>query len=390
MTELVPISNTALYRPGPTSAAPIMTGEMLHDKFMKFVDRRPSTMKGYDTCLRQFFGWMLDTGRQFPLTNDDIIAYRDYLTGATFGRSGTERLKPGTQQQYLRAVKQFFKWAASEKLHDNVAESVHGAKVSANTHRKDPLQREDVKIVADSIDRSTEQGKRLYAMYLLCISCGLRTIEINRANIEDIKTVGKRTYLYLQGKGHDERDQPVLLIPEVMEAIQDYLNSRSDHRAVKGPLFVSTSNKGKPGARLYKTETDPITGHKEKVLDRISDGRIAPTTISTMLKGALVHAGYDSDRLTAHSLRHTSGTGAYKATGNIYLAQKHQRHVDPATTEIYVHAEDRQERETEKQVYDYYFHPDAVQDERSEAITILNGLNPAKLHQVCEFLRAIK
>lgn len=391
MTELVPITNTTLCRPAPINATPIMTGEMLEQSFVAYIDRKPSTMKGYKTCLRQFFAWLRDTGRQFPLTRDDITDYRDYLTGATFGRSGTERLKPGTQQQYLRAVKQLFKWAASKGLYPtNIADNVHGAKVNTATHRKDALGRDDVKIVADSIDRSTEQGKRLYAMYLLCISCGLRTIEINRANIEDIKTVGKRTYLYIQGKGHDEHDQPVLLIPEVMEAIQDYLDSRSDHHTGKGPLFVSTSNKGKPGARLYRTVTDPITGQKKRELDRISDGRIAPTTISTMLKGALVHAGYNSDRLTAHSLRHTSGTGAYKATGNIYLAQKHQRHVDPATTEIYVHAEDRQERETEKQVYDYYFHPDAVQDERSEAITILNGLNPAKLHQVCEFLRAIK
>ena len=109
-----------------------------------------------------------------------------------------------------------------------------------------------------------------------------------------------------------------------------------------------------------------------------------------MLKGALVDAGYNSDRLTAHSLRHTSGTAAYKATGNIYLAQKHQRHADPATTEIYVHAEEREERNTEQQVYDYFFHADAIQDERQQAINLISSLNPAKLHQVCEFIRAIR
>ena len=101
-------------------------------------------------------------------------------------------------------------------------------------------------------------------------------------------------------------------------------------------------------------------------------------------------AGYDSDRLTAHSLRHTSGTGAYKATGNIFLAQKHQRHADPATTEIYVHAEEREERNTEQQVFDYYFKDDTTADDRQQAIAFLSTLNPAKLHQVCEFIKAIR
>ena len=104
-----------------------------------------------------------------------------------------------------------------------------------------------------------------------------------------------------------------------------------------------------------------------------------------------MNAGYNSDRLTAHSLRHTSGTGAYKATGNIYLAQKHQRHADPATTEIYVHAEEREKRNTEQQVFDYYFHPSTGADNaRDEAAALLATLSPEKLKAACEMLRAMR
>lgn len=356
MNELVTIGNNALQYQEAISAD-------LFRRFIEYTDREPTTMKGYITCLRQFMGWMNANGIKNP-QRADILAYKEYLNGEHFGRTGAEPLKAGTKQQYLRAVKHFFKWTAAEGLYPNIADNIHGAKVRNDTHKKDALDREAVKAIADSIERDTERGKRLYAMYLLCISCGLRTIEINRANVEDIKAIGNRTYLYLQGKGHTEHDQPVLLIPEVKAAIRDYLDSRTDHYTSKSPLFVSSSNRSK-------------------------GQRIAATTISTMLKTALVNAGYNSDRLTAHSLRHTSGTGAYKATGNIYLAQKHQRHADPATTEIYVHAEEREERNTEQQVFDYFFKADAIQDERQEAITLLNALNPAKLHQVCEFLRAI-
>ena len=55
--------------------------------------------------------------------------------------------------------------------------------------------------------RSTEQGKRLYAMYLLAVNAGLRTIEISRANIKDLETKGGKTWLYIWGKGHSEADQ---------------------------------------------------------------------------------------------------------------------------------------------------------------------------------------
>lgn len=335
----------------------------LFQRFIEYTDCEQTTVKGYVTCLRQFARWVNDTGRTMP-ERADILAYKEYLNGAYFGRTGTETLKPGTKQQYLRVVKHFFKWTASEGLYPNIADNIHGVKVSHDIHKKDALDREAVKEIANQIDRSTETGKRLYAMYLLCITCGLRTIEINRANVEDIKQTGSRTYLYLQGKGHSEHDQPVLLIPEVKEALQDYLNSRTDKPAAKSPLFVSTSNRSK-------------------------GKRIASTTISTMLKEALVNAGYDSDRLTAHSLRHTSGTGAYKATGNIYLAQKHQRHADPSTTEIYVHAEEREERNTEQQVYNYFFNPSANADKRQEAMQLIANLDPAKLGSVCDFLRAI-
>lgn len=356
MTELATFQGNAIQSRATFSAD-------LFQRFIEYTDRQPTTTKGYITCLKQFAAWITATGTTQP-TRADIIAYKEYLEGATFGRTGTAHLKAGTKQQYLRAVKHFFKWTAAEGLYPNVADNVHGAKVRHDTHKKDALEREAVKEIADSIDRSTESGKRLYAMYLLCISCGLRTVEINRANIEDVKQNGSRTYLYVWGKGHNEPDQPVLLIPEVKDALRDYLESRTDKPTGKSPLFVSTSNRSK-------------------------GQRIAPTTISTMLKEALVNAGYDSDRLTAHSLRHTSGTGTYKATGNIYLAQKQQRHSDVSTTEIYVHAEEREERNTEQIVYDYYFHPEAGQDQRQEAIKLLSIIDPAKLGSVCDFLRAM-
>ena len=349
----------------------------LFDRYFKYAGVKETTLKGYITCIHAFRAWMLNNGIIQP-TRDDIEDYKIFL--------GESDLKAGTKAQYLRAVKHFFKWLSLEGLYPNIADGCKGNwKIDTTHHKKECLTREAVPVVADSIDRTTEAGKRLYAMFLLGVVDGLRTIELSRANVEDIRTMNKRTYLYVQGKGHDEKDSPVLLPAEVKKAIDEYIAARTDKPTGKSPLFVGTANNSKPGS--VKLVTDKRTGIQREV---VNDGRIAPTTISTMIKTMLKNAGYDSTTLTAHSLRHTSGTGVYKATHNLYLTQQHQRHCDPSTTEIYVHAEEREERNTEELVFNYYFNQDAANDPQQEAIRIIQNMPADKLEKALALLRAIQ
>lgn len=345
--------NQMITTSGGSMTAPVFSADLIA-RFIDYTDVNDVTMKGYITCIRAFVRWMHAEGITQP-RREDVKRYKEYLERADF--------TAGTRAQYMRGVKHFFKWTAAEGLYPNVADNIK-IKGTSTRHKKDALGRDDVPAIADSIDRSTEQGKRLYAIYLLCVVCGLRTIEVSRAKVEDIKTTGGKSYLWVWGKGHQEPDTPVLLIPEVKAALDDYMGSRTDKPTGKSPLFVSTSNrsKGQP---------------------------IAATTISTTIKGLMRGAGYDSDRLTAHSLRHSSGTAAYKATHNLYLAQQHQRHADPATTEIYIHDEERDERNTEELVYNYYFNPSAKDDPAAEAIGIIRRLAPSKLQAALTMLRAM-
>ena len=379
--RLAPSATTLLYMQQPP---PNFNGRDLMDRFIDYTDRKETTVKNYKKCIGRFLTWLTYNEIRQP-QREDIKAYRDFLASCGY--------TAGTQQQYLRAVKHFFSWLAAEGIYPNVADNVHPPKVRHDIHKKDALGREDVPIVAESIDRSTENGKRLYAMYLLAITGGLRTIEISRADVGDIKTVGGRTYLYVWGKGHDDKDAPILIIPEVKEAIQEYLSSRPDKYTAKSPLFVASGNKGRPGTKIYKRDdlgNYVLDENGKKIVDHLSDGRMTPTSISALFKEMLVKAGYDSDRITAHSIRHTSGTGAYKATHNIYLAQKHQRHTNASTTEIYVHAEERQERDTEQQVYNYYFRAQDPDSEKERAMQMLANLSPDEVRKVIDFMNAIK
>ena len=361
------------------------TDALLHD-YLCFIDREPTTQKGYLTCLKQFIRWMMQTGKidVLTLTREDVLAYKAYLDGATFGRSGTEHLKAGTKQQYLRAARHFLAWVSVRTGKVNVAENIHTAKVRHDRHRKDALSHAEAAAIEQTIDRTTEQGKRLYALYLLGARRGLRTVEMSRLSVKDLHKKGDTVYIDIWGKGHSEPDATRVLDPDTAAAIEDYLQSRTDQYTQTSPLFVSTSNKGKPGTKLYRKDA---TG--KRVLDRVSDGRIAPTTISTMLKGALVNAGYDSDRLTAHSLRHTAGTEAVN-NGDIHAAQIFLRHDDIKNTQIYTHIDElERDKALTMKIYNSYHDSENEAAQRQEAMDILATLPADKLQAAREYLIAL-
>ena len=96
--------------------------------------------------------------------------------------------------------------------------------------------------------------------------------------------------------------------------------------------------------------------------------RMAPKTISALLKRALQAAGYDSERITAHSLRHTAGTSVMMLSGDLYITQQYMRHSNPATTEIYLHNQtEAQESEIAQKLFAlYHTEPEAPEDTPQE------------------------
>ena len=354
----------------------------LFNDFITFIDRGEKTTQTYIVNLRQFAAWLKYADISRPV-RQDIISYRQYLTGEheaiqldplgnwvyrtdANGNRVIVKCKPNTVKQYLQSVCQFFKWTASEGLYPNIAENIHAPKVSNDNHRKEALSAADVLTIENTIDKKTEQGKRLFAMYLLAVNCGLRTVELHRANIKDIVVKNGTAYLYIWGKGHTEADTKKTLAPEIYDAIKDYLNSRSDAKTGNSPLFVSTGN-------------------------RSGGSRIATTTISTMLKRALQNAGYDSERITAHSLRHTAGTNVQEITGNLYLTQQYMRHANPATTEIYLHNDTtKQETDIAQRLYNHYHNMPVANDAQKDLTQIIASLTPGQLEQLTGIAAAMR
>lgn len=370
----------------------------MFNSFVSYIDRTAATTRTYINNLRQFIAWMYYKGVTDP-EREDIILYRDYLQeehdairlapesadGWAYrtdknGNRYKVTCKPSTVSQYLRSVSQFFKWAAACNFYPDIAANIHGPKIRHDVHRKDALTAADVltiersiqanaetrataaaaatKDAAGRISRATVQDKRLFAMYVLAVNAGLRTIEISRARVRDLEVKDGKAVLYVWGKGHAEPDAKKPLAPEVYAAIREYLDARTDSPTANSPLFVSTGN-------------------------RSGGQRIAATTISKMLKRAMQQAGYDSDRITAHTLRHTAGTNVQEITGNLYTTQKYMRHANPATTEIYLHNDtEKQETETAQRLYNFYHRVEDPDDDRAKLDSIVQGMNTEQLAQL--------
>lgn len=285
----------------------------LFTRWTNYIDAKPKTVETYTRSIRQFFNYMQEHSITRP-SREDVVAYRDHLK---------ETHKPTTTQSYIMAVKLFFQWTEQEGLYPDIAKHVKGAKLDTE-HKKDYLTTKQVARLLGTIDRSTLKGLRDYAIVALMVTSGLRTVEVARANIEDMRTVADFTALYIQGKGHEERTAYVKLAEPVEAAIRDYLAARGKAEATS-PLFSSDAH-------------------------RNAGERMTTRSISRIVKEALIVAGLDSDRLTAHSLRHTTATLNLLNGGTVEETQQLLRHTNINTTLIYSHALERAKNNSEARV----------------------------------------
>jgi len=279
--------------------------ENLVVNFINAQDVKDSSRETYHKALRAFTRWLQERGLQNP-TREDILAYKDFLIA--------QGVSPYTLSSYITVVRAFFSYLESTIGYQNVAKGVKGARRSKG-FRKDPLTLEQIRELLDAIDCSTIRGKRDYALLNLMLRTGLRTIEVVRVNIEDIRQQSGEAVLWIHGKGRDSKDEFVLLTQETLKPIYGYLAERGKLNDYD-PLFVSIS-------------------------DRNTNDRLTTRSIRRIVKDRLRGISIDSDRLTAHSLRHTFATVALLNGAPLLQVKEAMRHNSVETTMIYAHQLDR-------------------------------------------------
>ena len=152
---------------------------------------------------------------------------------------------------------------------------------------------------------------RDFVMVLLIVVCGLRVSEVSRLDEGDLDTEGGEPVLWVHGKGRDGKVDFVPVPPLLRDWLFRYLAKRQP-LSRHSPMFVSYSPNG-------------------------FGKRLSARSISGIVKRAMVSAGFDSPRLTAHSLRHTAVTLALKGGATLQQVQQYARHRQIETTLRYAH-----------------------------------------------------
>jgi integrase/recombinase XerC/integrase/recombinase XerD len=262
--------------------------------FLNSLDISESSKATYSRSLKNFLNWLGD--REFNQVN--MLEYKRQLQS---------ELSPYTANLYLTTVKKFYEWLEARGISENIAKNIKGISRPSG-FKKNILTPEVLREALNSIDTTTIEGKRDYAIFNLMARTGLRDVEVSRASVEDIKQVAGYTVLYIQGKGKETKDEFVLLLPKTLQPINDYLSSRGD----KKPLFCSHS-------------------------DRNRGQRLTTRSISRIIKNIFRSIGLNDERLTAHSLRHTAISLAIAGGASLQQAQAMARHKNINTTLIYFH-----------------------------------------------------
>jgi integrase/recombinase XerD len=286
--------------------------EELVDRFIEAQDVKLNSKLLYRRTLKQYFNWV--TKKSYLLSEiarPQLLEYKEELLS-----SGMSSLTVGS---YITSVRRFYEWTEANKYYPNVAKGIKTPKRKQQFKKQPLLPAQATALLKHTnpatalIYTETQTGRdkalRDYAIINLLLRTGLRTVEVIRANIEDITFLGSQRVLLVQGKGRDERDNFVLLTDKAYKPIEEYLATRGNIDPTE-PLFTSISNNN-------------------------NGERLTTRSISYIAKEGLKAIGLDERRFTAHSLRHTAATTILRATGDLEQTRLFCRHTNPATTLIY-------------------------------------------------------
>ena len=272
--------------------------DLLMEAFLASLDVKDKTRDTYYWAMTQYFEWLQNTNRSIQfLSSADIIAYKTDLL--------RRMLTPLTVSVYLSAVRRFYSWAESSRLHTNIARDIKAPRMKKGFKK---LHLNEAEITA-LLEHAKKRSLRNYAMLNLLVRTGLRTIELVRADIGDIKYKKGRRILYVMGKGHDSKDDFVIISDAAWKPLQAYLSERGV-TAKKDPLFI-TEGKGHKGNRM------------------------SPRSVQYVCKNAIRAIGLDSPEYSPHSLRHSTAVMMLKNGADWKDVQRVLRHSSPVTTQIY-------------------------------------------------------
>lgn len=302
MTALTKVNN-------PEMTATEYFGDSVIEEFIASRNASENTAKTYRNALRQLIKFFAANKISKP-AESDINSFVSTLKAA--------KKSAATLRLYMTVTKAFFSFMARKGFYTNVAADVSLKLRKSTTHNKRALTDEQAKKLLHSVKGEDLRACRDRAIIALALTAGLRTCEISRADISDLRSDGCGGYfLDVQGKGRIQKDAIVRVAPAVAKLIDEYLSLRGTLED-DAALFVSTSHN--------------VAWQKNRFGERLSE-----QSIGKMIKRMMKAVGINDKRITAHSTRHFAATCAIKAGIDVREVSAMLRHSSLTVTAVYLH-----------------------------------------------------
>ena len=257
-----------------------------------------NTVVSYENDLKQMIDFL---GDDFVnISQSDIQNFIHHLYKGNYERSSICRK--------ISAIKMFFKFLLNEKeIIKNPTDDIDIPK--KNKTLPNFLSREDVKLLIKTAENNNKFCfQRTAVMLKLMYACGLRVSELVSLPLNCINE--SKQHLLVKGKGSKERIIPIA--KEALDCILEWMELRS---------FLY---KGKVNPFLFPSET-AISGH------------VTRDTFFKNIKKLAIEVGFDSEKISPHTLRHSFATHLLDKDVDLRSVQSMLGHESISTTEIYTH-----------------------------------------------------
>ena len=271
-------------------------------------NRSQKTIANYDHYLTRLIDFAGDI--QISDINAELIRkWRLWLN--RLGTNVSDELGKATQNYHLIALRSFLKFCAKRDIPALTADKVE----LARTVRKQVtfLNEEELNNLFMQPDITSVSGLRDKAILELLFSSGLRVSELVSLDKDRINL--KRREFMVRGKG--QKDRPIFISSSAADAIQQYLDKRTDSAR---PLFM----------RYSGTKKVDLTGNFHRLTVRSVQRLVAHYAL---MAGITKH-------VSPHTLRHSFATDLLMNGGDLRSVQAMLGHSNIATTQIYTHVTD--------------------------------------------------
>lgn len=242
------------------------------------------------------------TGQNVALeaaSEDDVRGYILSLRAAA----------PRTQARRLSALRQYYRFLASEKLRlEDPTRNIDAPRLGRSLPKY--LSEDEVLSLLKVLKKMPgADGARLRALLELLYAAGLRVSELVGLSVGAV--LFDRGLVQVKGKGGKERMVP--LGDPAVEAVRAWL-----------PFRKETLGEKRSSPFLFPSLTSKT-------------GFLTRQRFFQILKGIGIRAGIEPERLSPHVLRHAFATHLIEHGADLRSVQTMLGHADIATTQIYTH-----------------------------------------------------